>query len=55
MWLLVLSDPTDLDSILHRIEWATLLFFAALFVLMEVKLHFQTFLAEAVLPFDTPH
>ena len=37
MWLLVLSDFKDLDSILHRIEWATLIFFAALFILMEVK------------------
>lgn len=25
----------DMDAILHRVEWSTLLFFAALFVLME--------------------
>lgn len=35
-WLLVLADPSDLEAILHRIEWATLIFFAALFVLMKV-------------------
>ena len=34
--LLVLSDTQDLDPILHKIEWSTLLFFAGLFVLMEV-------------------
>ncbi|XP_026734254.1 P protein-like isoform X2 [Trichoplusia ni] len=33
--LLVLADREDLEPILHRIEWSTLLFFAALFVLME--------------------
>uniref|UniRef100_A0A6Q2YXT7 Citrate transporter-like domain-containing protein n=1 Tax=Esox lucius TaxID=8010 RepID=A0A6Q2YXT7_ESOLU len=35
LWLLVLADIQDFDIILHRVEWATLLFFAALFVLME--------------------
>ena len=34
--LLVLSDIQDLEPILHKIEWSTLLFFAGLFVLMEV-------------------
>ncbi|CAH0404442.1 unnamed protein product [Chilo suppressalis] len=33
--LLVLADREDLEPILHRVEWSTLLFFAALFVLME--------------------
>ncbi|KAI8433375.1 hypothetical protein MSG28_015416 [Choristoneura fumiferana] len=33
--LLVLADREDLESILNRVEWSTLLFFAALFVLME--------------------
>ncbi|CAB3233675.1 unnamed protein product [Arctia plantaginis] len=33
--LLVLADREDLEPVLHRIEWSTLLFFAALFVLME--------------------
>nr|XP_049707239.1 P protein isoform X2 [Helicoverpa armigera]XP_049707240.1 P protein isoform X2 [Helicoverpa armigera] len=33
--LLTLADREDLEPILHRIEWSTLLFFAALFVLME--------------------
>ncbi|KAI5640089.1 citrate transporter domain-containing protein [Phthorimaea operculella] len=34
--LLILADREDLEPILHRVEWSTLLFFAALFVLMEV-------------------
>lgn len=33
--LLILSDIQDLEAILHKIEWGTLLFFGALFVLME--------------------
>ncbi|KAJ8707729.1 hypothetical protein PYW07_011406 [Mythimna separata] len=33
--LLTLADREDLEPVLHRIEWSTLLFFAALFVLME--------------------
>ncbi|KAF9405625.1 hypothetical protein HW555_013729, partial [Spodoptera exigua] len=33
--LLTLADREDLESVLHRVEWSTLLFFAALFVLME--------------------
>ena len=37
VWLLVLADNSDLESVLHRIEWSTLLFFAALFILMEVS------------------
>ncbi|OXB56323.1 hypothetical protein ASZ78_004315 [Callipepla squamata] len=36
IWLLVLADIHDFEMILSRVEWATLLFFAALFVLMEV-------------------
>lgn len=35
--LLVLADVDDLDSIIHRVEWSTLIFFAALFTLMEVS------------------
>lgn len=35
--LLTLADREDLEPILHRVEWSTLLFFAALFVLMEVS------------------
>ena len=34
--LLILADRADLEPILHRVEWSTLLFFGALFVLMEV-------------------
>lgn len=33
--LLILADRDDMESILARVEWSTLLFFAALFVLME--------------------
>ncbi|XP_066211790.1 P protein isoform X1 [Saccopteryx leptura] len=39
LWLLVLADIRDFEIILHRVEWATLLFFAALFVLMEALAH----------------
>ncbi|KAL8597042.1 hypothetical protein ACOMHN_055635 [Nucella lapillus] len=35
MWLLVIADKSDLENILHKVEWSTLLFFAALFILME--------------------
>ena len=35
--LLILANVHDLEGILHKVEWATLLFFAALFVLMEVS------------------
>ncbi|XP_077983756.1 P protein-like [Glandiceps talaboti] len=35
MWMLVITDIAHLESVFERIEWATLLFFAALFVLME--------------------
>ncbi|XP_031430379.1 P protein [Clupea harengus] len=41
LWLLVLADIQDFDIILHRVEWATLLFFAALFVLMEALAQLQ--------------
>lgn len=37
VWLLVLANIHDFEMILNRVEWATLLFFAALFVLMEVR------------------
>ncbi|CAO2614385.1 P protein [Lemmus lemmus] len=39
IWLLILADTHDFEIILHRVEWATLLFFAALFVLMEALAH----------------
>ncbi|KAI5640085.1 citrate transporter domain-containing protein [Phthorimaea operculella] len=35
MLLLLLAEADDLEPILARVEWSTLLFFAALFVLME--------------------
>ncbi len=33
--LLVLADRHELESIISRVEWSTLIFFAALFVVME--------------------
>ncbi|XP_062123264.1 P protein-like [Drosophila sulfurigaster albostrigata] len=33
--LLILANRSDVDSILERVEWSTLVFFAALFVFME--------------------
>uniref|UniRef100_A0A8C0ETI4 OCA2 melanosomal transmembrane protein n=1 Tax=Bubo bubo TaxID=30461 RepID=A0A8C0ETI4_BUBBB len=39
IWLLVLADIHDFEMILNRVEWATLLFFAALFILMEALAH----------------
>ncbi|XP_069899145.1 P protein-like isoform X1 [Dipodomys merriami] len=39
IWLLILADIHDFEIVLHRVEWATLLFFAALFVLMEALAH----------------
>ena len=35
MVLLILSNVQDLEAILHKVEWGTLLFFGGLFVLME--------------------
>nr|XP_026483487.1 P protein-like [Vanessa tameamea]XP_026483488.1 P protein-like [Vanessa tameamea] len=46
--LLTLADREDLEPILHRVEWSTLLFFASLFVLMEAlsKLGLITFIGD---------
>lgn len=33
--LLIITDKNDMDAVLSRIEWPTLLFFAAMFTLME--------------------
>nr|UEC49167.1 p-protein [Hofstenia miamia] len=33
--LLILADVEDMEEVLHKVEWSTLMFFAALFVLME--------------------
>lgn len=33
--LLVLADLKDMDAVLSKIEWSTLIFFASLFVLIE--------------------
>lgn len=34
--LLILADFEDLESVIGRVEWSTLIFFASLFVVMEV-------------------
>ncbi|KAG4072992.1 hypothetical protein HA402_009411 [Bradysia odoriphaga] len=33
--LLIIADKDDMDVLMHRIEWTTMLFFAAMFVTME--------------------
>lgn len=35
IFLLIITSRDDMDAVLHRVEWPTLLFFAAMFVLME--------------------
>ena len=35
--LLILADDEEMEGVLARVEWGTLLFFASLFVLMEVS------------------
>lgn len=35
IWLMVLADIQELETVLHRVEWSTLIFFAALFSMME--------------------
>lgn len=35
MLLLILADEEDIETVLSRVEWSTLLFFACLFTLME--------------------
>ena len=35
LMLLILADIQELEGILNKVEWGTLLFFAGLFVLME--------------------
>jgi Na+/H+ antiporter NhaD/arsenite permease-like protein len=35
--LLLLADNEEMEGVLARVEWGTLLFFASLFVLMEVS------------------
>lgn len=51
-WLLIIMDNRrNFESILERIDWATLVFFASLFVLMEVleKLGFLEFWSDLML------
>ena len=40
--MMILSGIKDLEEVMHKIEWSTLLFFAGLFVLMEVSLDQHT-------------
>lgn len=35
IFLLIISEKDNMDTLLHRIEWSTLLFFAAMFVQLE--------------------
>jgi Na+/H+ antiporter NhaD/arsenite permease-like protein len=35
--LLLLADNEEMEGVLARVEWGTLMFFASLFVLMEVR------------------
>jgi Na+/H+ antiporter NhaD/arsenite permease-like protein len=35
LMLLLLADVQEIETVLHKVEWGTLLFFAGLFVLME--------------------
>lgn len=37
--MMILSGIKDIEEVMHKIEWSTLLFFAGLFVLMEVSQH----------------
>ncbi|XP_062513891.1 P protein-like [Corticium candelabrum] len=48
VWLIVLTDVQKLEFLLEKIEWATLLFFAALFILMEAlkELGLMQFIAD---------
>lgn len=36
--LLILADTEDLEGLMARVEWSTLVFFASLFILMEVTI-----------------
>ncbi|KAH7975993.1 hypothetical protein HPB52_007250 [Rhipicephalus sanguineus] len=36
--LMVLADTRELDAVIARVEWTTLIFFGALFVVMEIKI-----------------
>ena len=36
VFLLILSDRRELEGVFNRVEWSTLIFFSALFVVMEV-------------------
>ncbi len=35
--LLLFADVQDLEDVLHKVEWDTLIFFACLFVLIKVS------------------
>jgi Na+/H+ antiporter NhaD/arsenite permease-like protein len=41
--LLAMTDGLDVDAILARVEWTTLLFFGSLFVVMEVRTRIPVF------------
>ena len=54
MAVLVLQDKADLESIMARVEWTTLVFFATLFVVIEAlnRLGLLEFIGQAL--FLTP-
>ncbi|KAJ8958445.1 hypothetical protein NQ318_002232 [Aromia moschata] len=46
--LLLLYDSQDIEAIFSRVEWSTLLFFASLFILMEIHSMFSTIMLQAL-------
>lgn len=50
VWLLLMSDYDEIDALMHKVEWSTLIFFAALFTFMEgiQELGLIQFIGEAV-------
>lgn len=43
LFLLIIADRPHMEGILARVEWSTLLFFASLFILMEVRFEASRF------------
>lgn len=49
-WLILLADYEEMDALMHRVEWSTLIFFAALFTFMKgvEELGLISFIGDAV-------
>lgn len=47
--LILLADVTHFEDLMEQVEWTTLVFFSALFILMKVSLY----LVRCVFPFQT--